>query len=64
MNPREDRYFDTAPPPGWQPKSAFFKAIWTKAHFDLANKRVAILCPHCGQDITLRLTVLTDYKNP
>ena len=59
-NPREDRYADTAPPPDWKPKSAFFKAIWAKAHFDLTHKRVTLTCPCCGEQMTVQIKVLTN----
>ena len=46
---------DVLPPPGWQPKSAFFKAIWAKAEFKLTHPRMTITCPHCGDELTFVL---------
>ena len=57
-SPREDRYADTLPPPGWKPKSSFFKAIWAKAEFSFHHKRLTLVCPHCGQDILMSITLL------
>jgi len=53
---REDR--DVLPPPGWQPKSAFFKAVWKKAEFNIENPRVALTCPCCGEKIAMRVSVI------
>lgn len=49
---------DTLPPPGWQPKSDFFKAIWAKAEYKFENPRITLTCPCCGEKVTLRLTFL------
>ena len=49
---------DVLPPPGWQPKSAFFKAIWAKAQFKVENPRITLSCPCCGAQVTLRLTFI------
>jgi hypothetical protein len=49
---------DVLPPPGWQPKSAFFKAIWKKAEFKIHNPRVTVVCSHCGERVTITLNVM------
>ena len=48
---------DLMPPPGWEPKSAFFKSIMAKAKFNLENKRVAVTCPCCGNSVVMVMTV-------
>lgn len=48
----EQRYRDTAPPADWQPKSAFFKALWRRLDMELLERIKIPLagrmtCPHC-----------------
>ena len=53
---------DTAPPPGWQPKSPFFKWLWAKLDTELlAALKVPVsgrvTCPHCRESFPIALHV-------
>ena len=57
VNEPRNRYTDTAPPPGWQPKSAFFKAIFEKAKLAKRSKKVTLTCPDCGVILIIEMTI-------
>ena len=51
---------DVMPPPGWQPKSPFFKALWAKIGADLLESwkvpvRGRMTCPHCSKSFAVSL---------
>ena len=58
----EDRYRDLMPPPGWQPKSAFFRSIWAKAAFKRSHPRLTLACPCCGEEFTVEMSLLDPGK--
>lgn len=55
-------YADVLPPPGWEPKSDFFKWVMAKAKNAREHPRVAFQCPHCGLPITM--TVMSSDPPP
>lgn len=65
----EQPYRDTAPPPGWQPKSPFFRWLWAKMdEASLAALKIPIsgrvTCPNCRTAFMVSLHVAGFEERP